>query len=259
MKSPSIVTLLTDYGTRDYYVGALKGAILSIAPHAQLVDITHEIEPQNIRQASFVLRYAMETFPENTIHIAIVDPGVGSSRKLLLGRYAGQFVVAPDNGLLTWIEHDMVREGLWSIENDQLFRSPISSTFHGRDILGPIAGHLASGISPQEMGPEVFSLVLLPIEFRAKVAAHELRGSIIHVDEFGNLVSNVHRDQLAASTAPRVLVNGEVIGQLDGAFHHAPPGVAVAYLGSAGFLEIGLNCGRAVDRYGRSASVHVKL
>ena len=259
MIHPPIVTLLTDYGTRDYYVGAMKGAILAVAPHAQLVDITHALEPQDIPGGAFVLRHAVETFPRGTIHVAVVDPGVGTSRQILLGVFSGQMVIAPDNGLLSWVDRDLTREGLWTVENQQLWRRPVSKTFHGRDIMGPTAGHLAAGMSPKEVGRPVSTMVRLPTEYRAECNADELRGKVIYVDRFGNLVTNIHTDQLLAGGTIRSVRVGSSPVTPGAKFADVRWGDAVCYVGSCGFLEIAVHGGSAVERFGRDASVHVKL
>ncbi|MBI1825898.1 MAG: SAM-dependent chlorinase/fluorinase [Planctomycetes bacterium] len=254
-----IITLLTDYGDRDYYVAAVKGAILSIAPHANIVDITHNIAPQKISDAAFVLRHTMSGFPTNTIHVAIVDPGVGSSRKILLAKYDEQYVIAPDNGLLTWIDHDFERDGIWSVENAGFFAAHVRATFHGRDIMGPVAGRLATGVAPSSFGPEVERIERLPIPLRAEIVGGGFVSQVIYVDRFGTFVTNLHESQLPRQSIDqcRVQINQQSIGPIRKSYHEVPHGELVAYIGSTGFLEVAVNCGSAIDRLGDRASIEV--
>ena len=149
----TVITLLTDFGTQDWYVAAVKGVILQIAPEATIVDVTHDLGPQDVVQAAFVLRQTLKWFPPGTIHLAVVDPGVGSNRRLLAGRYAGQYVVAPDNGLITMVHHELPVEAVHWIANRSYALRSVSATFHGRDIMAPAAAHLAAGVAVRQLGP----------------------------------------------------------------------------------------------------------
>ncbi len=257
-----IITLLTDYGTGDAYVGAVRGVILGIAPDATLVDITHEIEPFNVAHASFVLRQVWPWFPAGTVHVAIVDPGVGTDRRVIIGKYDGQSVVAPDNGMVTWLHRDFVCEGLHIAEDRRYFLPKLSSTFHGRDVIAPVGAHLASGVRMRNFGRVADRLEILPIPHRAESVESGWRGTVIYVDRFGNLVTNLHEVQWPGPQANRlslVSVAGACIGPIHSTFADVPVGLPVAYFGGAGLLEIAINQGRAVDRFGRSPAIEVLL
>lgn len=257
MKSTSysipLITLMTDYGLSDHYVGVLKGTILSLLPEARIVDITHQIRPHDVSHGAYVLRQIWSHFPPGSVHLAVVDPGVGSSRRIILGRYQGSHVVAPDNGLVTHVHRHFQAELLHSVENPRYFRETLSTTFHGRDIMAPVAAHLASGVQPREFGPAIDDPELLPIESGAKMADGVIRGSVIHVDGFGNLITNVHRDVCGFEGGSHhpwiVTVNDETVGPIRGSFFQVPSGAMLAYIGSSDFLEIAINQGRAVDHW----------
>jgi S-adenosylmethionine hydrolase len=259
----SIITLTTDYGLRDQYVGALKGVILSIAPSACLVDITHDIDPHNILHGAFVLRQVWPWYPKGTIHVVVVDPGVGSERRIILGRYAGQYVIAPDNGLVTLIHREMPVEALHVVEARRYFLGDLSSTFHGRDIMAPVAAHLANGVSPREFGRATDRLEILPGVHRAEVEGDVTRGMVLYVDRFGTLISNVGADQLSGAGVgcpnSEVLVDGVSVGPLRSAFCDVPPGEPVAFIGSGGLVEVAVNRGRAVDRFGPDPQISVEF
>ena len=257
----SIVTLITDYGTQDHYVGALKGVILGFAPDIRIVDVTHEIEPHNVAHGAFVLRQTWPWYPPDTVHLAIVDPGVGSERRTILGRYAGQYVVAPDNGLVTFVHREMAGEALHAVENRGFFLPRTSATFHGRDIMAPVAAHLARGRAADEFGPAIDDPVLLPVEDQARSTGLSVDGKARYVDRFGTLVTNIREEQIAALVRRggtlEVLVDGIKIGPLRSTFCEVEPGEPVALVGSAGLLEVAVNRGRAVERFGSAPTVGV--
>jgi S-adenosylmethionine hydrolase len=264
----TVITLTTDFGTADPYVGAMKGVIVSIDPSATIVDITHEVPPQRTEEGAFLLGAAWPEFPDGSIHVAIVDPGVGTARKaILLATPAGIFI-GPDNGILSSALPDAARaaasEGLASlpqgytahaIEDDSFQRLPVSRTFHGRDIFAPAAGHIAAGRAPAEAGPALARMrAFLP--WRA-VQLHEgaLGGRVIHIDRFGNLVTTVHRDQLPATSAVQVHLAGQTISGLSGTYGGGRG--LIAYVGSAGYLEVGLPRGSAAAQLGAAAGDEV--
>lgn len=257
----AILTLTTDYGWQDHYVGALKGAILAIAPDVNLIDVTHALSPGDIPSAGFVLWQALKHYPPGSVHLAVVDPGVGGARRGLLGRYGGHTIVAPDNGLISWVHCELPCEPSYAIENATFFRSDVSATFHGRDIFGPVAAHVARGVPLNAFGPPLRDPVLLPLARRAvRDSTDVIRGRVIYVDRFGNLVTNVHRDQLAVARGHfanvcMVRIGTVDVGPLRTTFSDVPAGAPVAYLGSAEFLEIAVNQGSAAARFGRDAAV----
>ena len=236
----SIITLLTDFGTSDYFVGAMKGVILSINPDATIVDITHEIPPRDIETAAFNLLSCYRDLPAGTIHVAVVDPGVGSDRRAIILDCAGQFFVGPDNGLFSWI---CEREGDWSathMTNQKFFRKPVSNTFHGRDIFAPVAAALSRGQQPRQFGPALTDIVQLPSFAPATIDEYTIEGRIIHIDRFGNCVTNFTRQTLASrgSTSWRIVLNGCEIDSFRRFFADASFGEILAIVGSAGFIEI---------------------
>jgi len=249
-----IITLTTDFGHSDYYVGALKGVILSLAPKVQVVDITHEIEPHGLLHAAFVLRSVWSWFPPETVHLAIVDPGVGTSRRVLAGRYEGRFVVAPDNGLVTFLHRELRAEAMHVVENPRFFLPHVSGTFQGRDVLAPVAAHLTLGAKLRDFGRATDRVEVFPLPLRPAVTARGVSGQVLYVDRFGTLVTNIARTSLLAlGTHDRqfeVLVNGTSIGPIRGTFGEVPVGEPVAFIGSTEHLEVAVNQGRAVDRFG---------
>ncbi len=258
-----IITLITDYGTRDHYVGALKGVILGLAPDVRIVDVTHDVEPYNVLHAAFVLRQIWPWYPKGTVHLAVVDPGVGSERRIVLGRYDGRCVVAPDNGLVTLVHRDWPAEALHLVENRRFFLPEPSASFHGRDIMAPVAAHLANGVHPRELGPMTDRLEMLPISNRAEATTEGLRGCVLHVDHFGTLVTNILQEQLVerggSSRALEVLVNGKSIGPVRSTFSAACLGEPIALVGSCGLLEIAVNQGRAVELFGPPDTIRIDV
>ena len=257
-----IITLTTDFGTRDPWVGVMKGVILGICPGARLVDLSHDIAPQDALEGALCLEAAAGFFPSGTIHLAVVDPGVGGSRRPLALRAAGQCYVGPDNGL--W---SLAFERGGAVEAVELtareYRLPaVSRTFHGRDLFAPAAAHLASGVPLDRLGPAVTDLVrlLLPL------ARHEsglIVGEVIGTDRFGNLLTTVTEEDLASLDASRGLVveiAGIRVGAPVSAYSAARPGAAGAIMGSAGRLEIFVREGsaRLTLGLGRGAPVIVK-
>ena len=258
-----VITLITDYGCRDHYVGAVKGVILGLAPEARIVDITHEIEPHQITPAAFLLRQIWSWFPPGTIHLVVVDPGVGGKRRIIVGRYDGRYLVAPDNGLISFVHRELVCEALHTVRDHRPSTVEPSATFHGRDIMGPVAADLALGAQPREFGPATDEPVLLEIEDRAQAVDHGLHGRVLYVDHFGTMVTNVRQEQLAElGDRPgrcEVRVNDTPIGAIHRTFSDVAMDEPVALLGSSGFLEIAINQGRAIDRFGPAERVHVDV
>jgi S-adenosylmethionine hydrolase len=237
---------LTDFGTRDYYVGAMKGAILSINPDARPVDITHDIEPQNIASAAFVLSACYRDFPPATIFVCVVDPGVGSERGAIVVESNDHKFVGPDNGLFSFILGPNVR--VTAIENEQFFRKPVSSTFHGRDIFAPVAAHLSRGIDVHELGPEINDAVMLPNIRPKRTDENTIEGSVIHIDHFGNIVTNITAEM--AGDAFQLEIGGRLIGDRREFYAGAEPGKLFTVQGSAGFIEISINGGSAAEKLG---------
>jgi S-adenosylmethionine hydrolase len=242
-----IITLITDFGTGSPYVGQMKGVILSLCPEARLVDITHGIGPQNVREGAVVLADTAPRFPAGTIHVAVVDPGVGTQRKLVYARIGSQQYLAPDNGLLSLLTVGEAVSRLISLEVAAFWLSNPTSTFHGRDILAPVAARLAGGLDPGRLGPPHPHLVQLtwpqPI-----AAANEVRGEVLYVDSFGNAITNLRLSDLAAVGGAADLViecgSRQILGLVQ-TYGDAPAGSVVALFDSQGRLEIAVARGSA--------------
>jgi S-adenosylmethionine hydrolase len=243
-----IVTLLTDFGLTDHYVGAMKGALLSVCPHAQLVDISHEIPPYQILQAAYTLSQAWQTFPAGSIHLAVVDPGVGSSRRPILVEAGGHYFIAPDNGVLTMVLSAQPGYSARHLTASQYFRTTVSQTFHGRDIFAPVAGHLAMGAPPDTFGPTISDPVLLPCS-----------DTVLSVDRFGNIITSFEWDHLDPGF--ELTLGDTVIQKHCQSYSDALPGELFAIKGSGGFLEVSLNQGDAASvlRIKPGAPVEIRL
>ncbi len=240
---------MTDFGQADHYVACMKGVILQRAPGATLIDVTHMIQPHDVVHGAFILRQVFEHFPIGSIHIAVVDPGVGTSRRILAARYSGQTVLAPDNGLLTFVHRDFILEDLRSIENQRLFREEVSRTFHGRDIFAPVASHIAQGMPLEKVGPVVRELQLLNIERPKRLDQGAVEGQILYVDHFGNCISNISAADLVNAKTPPERLTVQVgplrVGRLQKSYADVNPGEILAVIGSTGMLEIAVNQGNA--------------
>jgi S-adenosylmethionine hydrolase len=252
----SVITLLTDFGTDDEYVGLMKGAILSINPGATIVDLSHRIDRHDIVQAAFAIRSGYPYFPQGTVHLIVVDPGVGTDRRLLALKSDGHFFIAPDNGVLTLLYRDKNVSSLNLIANPNYFKASASSTFHGRDIIAPVGAHIANGLDVNELGPETDLQNIMHLDgLRAHGTKNsELRGKIITIDHFGNLITNIHSNQLtqclpaAAHDKLRIKMGSNVIEGLSETYANVPSDSPVAVIGSRGYLEIAINQGHAARR-----------
>ncbi len=251
MASP-IITLLTDFGLQDGYVASMKGVILTICPQAAIIDITHEIPPQNIRSAAFVLHTVLSSFPRGTIHVVVVDPGVGTERKGIAIQSPGCTLVGPDNGVFSWALRNGSALEARSLENAQFQRASVSATFHGRDIFAPAAAHLASGVAFELLGPPCSPLVA---EWSApSLEAETLRGEVIHIDRFGNAITNITAEDLQrfAGEAVALCVHARdlSVGPLSRTYGDRQPGSVLALIGSSDHLELAVNrghCARSLD------------
>jgi S-adenosylmethionine hydrolase len=247
MAKGAIITLLTDFGLADHYVAAMKGVILGICPEARLVDISHEIKAFGIDDAAFTLGQAYPCFPKGTIHLVVVDPGVGSARRPLLAEADGHRFVGPDNGVLTIpMDRDpkcLVRE----ITAERYFRQPVSNTFHGRDIFAPVAAHSAAGAGAAKFGRRISDAARL--DFSAPVAAGSGRwsGKILRVDRYGNLVTNFDRETFGEIETERfeVRIGRRKVLRYAGSYTEAPAGLPAVVRGSGGYYEVSINQGDA--------------
>jgi S-adenosylmethionine hydrolase len=255
-KPTGIITLLTDFGLSDPYVGIMKGVILSIHPEARLVDISHEIHPGDVRQAAILLEEAYPFFPPGTIHLTVVDPGVGSERRPIGFKAMDQVFVGPDNGVFSAFLGGRDRGSVVHVTENRFFLPAISHTFHGRDIFAPVAAHLARGVDLHEMGSAVTDPVCLDIP-SVMINEQSLHGEVTRIDRFGNLITNIPAQTFESWMAGnRVLFT---IGQLSletfgRTFSDVAPNSALALVGSSGHLEIAVNMGRASVRVGPSGT-----
>jgi S-adenosylmethionine hydrolase len=250
-----LVTLLTDFGTADYFVGAMKGAVLASNPRAQVVDITHEIPAHDIEAGAFTLLAAFEAFPAGTVHTAVVDPGVGSARRAVAVETPGHTFVGPDNGVFGYVYERVESFKVYHLTNENYFRKDVSTTFHGRDVFAPVAGALSRGVAARELGPRVEDFVRLPFARPERRADGALEGRIIHVDRFGNCVTNFAPRDIPVEPfgrGMRVKVGGFEIKQLRRFFadESDAPGEPFAIWGSAGLLEIAVFQDSAARRLG---------
>jgi S-adenosylmethionine hydrolase len=243
----TIITLCTDFGTRDGYVGAMKGVLLSIAPQATLVDIAHDIPRQSVAEGAFTLATACGYFPEGTIHLVVVDPGVGSARRPVAVRTRRHFFVAPDNGVLTYALRDQEPLEIVHLTRREYWRSEISHTFHGRDIFSPVAAHLANGVPLEELGEPTQDMVQLPLPAPVQTDDGAIRGHVIHVDTFGNLITDIPAQMLAHRQASRVIVGQAHIREIATTYAAVEPGHLLALIGSHGYLEVAVREGSAAQ------------
>jgi S-adenosylmethionine hydrolase len=252
---PPIITCLTDFGAQDWFVGVVHGVLHDLAPAAQVVDLNHQVLPGNVIRGAFLLEAAAPDFPPGTIHLAVVDPGVGTARRALAVRARGQLFVGPDNGLLEWALADPAAE-VHSLTEERFFRKPVSRTFHGRDVFAPVAAHLAAGTPLEAFGPRVSDPLRLPIA-RPHHANGALTGHVVFIDRFGNALTNLTAAALAeafgAGAPPdrvAVAILGREIHGLARSYGDAPVGTLVAILGSSGRIEIAQVGGDAAVRLG---------
>ncbi|MCI0370300.1 MAG: SAM-dependent chlorinase/fluorinase [candidate division NC10 bacterium] len=262
MADRPIITLLTDFGTADAFVGVMKGVILGIAPQARLVDLTHEVPPQAVAVAAFLLETAWREFPPGTIHLVVVDPGVGSNRRPLAAEGPRARFVAPDNGVLSPILQAGGATVLHALTRPEFFRQPVSRTFHGRDVFAPVAAHLANGVALAALGPPVTNPVRLDLPRPEPLPGGGAAGQVLHVDRFGNLITNLPEALFAAERGvPVVTVAGHRIQGLADSYAAVPTGRPGAIVGSTGTLEVFLPGGSAAAALGvrRGAAVTVSF
>lgn len=256
-----IITLLTDFSTRDGYPAVMKGVILGIAPRVQIVDITHEVAPQDVREGAFTLARCTPWFPPGSVHVAVVDPGVGSTRRALAARLGEQLFVAPDNGLISLVYQQAVQNNagveMVQLDRPQFWLPQLSRSFHGRDVFAPVAAHLANGVALNELGSPLNDPVLLPIAEPVKTSTG-WRGEVIHIDHFGNLACNLRRQHLAGLAQPVLQAAGRS-APLAQTYADAQPGELTALLDSAGWLSLAVVNGSAAQWLGAKPGDAVEL
>jgi len=272
-----VITLTTDFGTGDAYVASMKGVILTINPEATIVDITHSVEAQNVLQAAFVLSSAHHFFPEGTIHVVVVDPGVGSERKAIILEAASAFFVAPDNGVLSYILDEVrtrparpsaptsvnlekrdLGAGFQAVHitNPDFWRQPVSATFHGRDIFAPVAAHLSLGVPLSRFGDSINRLNAFPVARPYQNGEGNLIGHVLHIDGFGNLITDIRNSDLP--TGELVIETGTHRMRGLSQFYSQADGL-LAIIGSSGHLEISLHNGNAAAFLGTKVGDEIRL
>ena len=258
----SLVALITDFGISDWFAGEMKGAMLSACPGTTIIDITHHISPGDVRSAAFTLAACYRTFPERTAFCVVVDPGVGSDRKAICADSGRYLFVGPDNGVLSWALSQESTMTVRTIDNSDFFRSEaVSATFHGRDIFGPVAAHLAHGTPPVTIGEVITDYVTIPFP-QPTAGSASITADILTVDRFGNAVTSIGQDERPLLHGREVrLSTGDSEYRLvyDEFFAAVPPHEPLCYYGAAGYLEIGINGGSAAQRFGLTAGSRVEL
>jgi hypothetical protein len=246
-----MITLTSDFGLKDPYVAEMKGAVLTINPKATLIDITHEVEKFNVRMAAFMLASAAPYFPKGTVHLAVVDPGVGTQRRAIAVQTKKGFFVGPDNGVLVLAAQNQGVEHVYELANPKFMLPNVSCTFHGRDVFAPAAAHLDMGVALGAFGPEIKDPV--NPEFTAiKRTRSSLIGEVLHIDGFGNIITNINEAEFAKGSAEKI--SAELSGislkiQFGKTYAEAKPKEPVALIGSHGFLEIALNQDSAAEKF----------
>jgi S-adenosylmethionine hydrolase len=252
----SVITLTTDFGIADEYVGVMKGVIAANAPGAIVIDLTHNISSQAVREAAFLLAASYRYFPKGTVHVVVVDPGVGSDRKIVVLRADGHLFVAPDNGILTLLLTDKKFEAAYEVTNNALFHKPVSNTFHGRDIMAPVAARLASGLAVADVGPLLERGTLVKLTLPVPTIDDDrqaIDGEVIGVDKFGNLLTNIHVNDISSLAGLdrkgkiAVTVKAGFCNGLHNAYGEVAVGSPVAIIGSREYLEVSVNRGSAAE------------
>lgn len=260
--STSLIVIMTDFGTEHWYDAAMKGEILQRAPHARILDLSHNVPRHSIEQGAFILHCAVDSFPKRTIFLCVVDPGVGSTRRSLVGwAGSGWGFVGPDNGLISPLLDRNPRFTLHEIKSPMFRKREVSGTFHGRDIFAPAAARLLLGEDPRMAGPRITDPVRLP-PIAAREENGSIHGKVMLIDHFGNAVTNVEQAAFDARLADRTFaltVQSLKLDHLDANYSRAEPNKALCYWGSSGFLEIAVNFGSAAESFGIAVGDPVRI
>lgn len=259
-----IITLTTDFGLNDHFVGTMKGVILNIVPDAEIVDICHTVQAFDILDGALALAHAYPYFPAGTVHLVVVDPGVGSARRPIVASSEEYNFVAPDNGVLSLMYAREERLSVRHVTSDHYFLQPLSNTFHGRDIFAPVAAYLAKGVVHDKFGDEISDYVRFNAPRPKQVDAKTLRGVVLKVDRFGNLITNFTPDDLPGlfqAPAPvfKIAISKKEITSLRTNYADGVPGEVFAILGSMGYLEIAANRGTAAQLVGANKGTEVNI
>ena len=253
-----MITLTSDFGLKDSYVAEMKGVILTLNPNAKIIDVTHGVEKFDIRMGAFILASAVPYFPKGTVHLAVVDPGVGTERHPILVQTKQGFFVGPDNGVLMLAAENQGIKKVYELSNPKFVLPKVSATFHGRDIFAPVAAYLDMGVKPAEFGPEV-AIRIMPEFARIKKGDGYLTGEILHIDGYGNIITNISQKEIMAQAKAVNIRLRNISLNIDFGITYAQtkPGEAIALIGSHGFLEIALNQASAAEKF--SATVGEKI
>lgn len=261
MERFSLATLLTDFGTADPYAAVVKAVILRHCPAARIIDLSHQIPPQDVRWAAFVLAQSIGWFPQDTLHVVVVDPGVGTGRRVLAGRVGNQRVLGPDNGVLSLAAERLGCSEMVAVDQEALVGRPASTTFHGRDVFAPLAGRILAGLELSQMGPPAGEIVRLEFP-QPQTEGDSVAGCVVYVDRFGNLVSNIDRaclDRLAPAGEPiDVLCAGRFVGRLCPTYAAAQSGATLALIDSMDLLEVAIRDGSAATAMGAGLGTEIR-
>jgi S-adenosylmethionine hydrolase len=255
-----VITLTTDFGESDHFVAAMKGVILGISPRVQIVDVTHHITAFEPREAAFVVAETYPCYPKGTVHVVVVDPGVGSARRPIVVEAAGQYFIGPDNGVLSLV-YSRQKAVVRHITNSRYFRKPVSHTFHGRDIFAPSAAHLAKGVKPSALGKPIDDYLKTQTESPVRNGKRSWAGVVLKVDRFGNLITNFHIDEFkAVRERPFVMIAGvRTVEKLASHYAEGASGDPVVVIGSSGYLEVCVNQASAAKLLGCVAGTPMEL
>ena len=261
MTTSGIITLTTDFGESDPYVAMMKGVILSINPAARIVDITHQVPAGSIQKAGSIIKEAYKYFPATTVHVGVVDPGVGGKRRPITVLTSNHFFIGPDNGLFSPIIETQGHTGIIHLKEKRYWMNKISSTFHGRDIFAPVAAHLSLGVNPFLLGEKIDDPTTLACPLPCKKNS-DLVGEVIRVDHFGNLVTNITREHLSLflkSKGLNIKIGSLILKKISTTYNDVPEGQPLALIGSSNLLEIAINMGRASNYLGREYGIGTKV
>ncbi len=257
MSYTNIITLTTDFGLKDPYVGQMKGAILKRNISSRIFDLTHAINPHDILAGAVTIRTSYRYFPDGTIHLVVVDPEVGSQRGILAAKGDNHLFIAPDNGLLSLLVKDEKIQRIHRVENSSLFPAEVSGTFHGRDIMAPVAAALAAGLPIDRVGPEVSFSDCVQLDIpEPEIDNNRISGQMLHIDHFGNIKTNIttrHLSRFQPATFTGITISNYTINAISSTYNDQPPGELVALIDSSGYLEIAVNRGNAAELTGCSA------
>lgn len=256
----NVITLTTDFGLQDYYVSAMKAVMLGIAPEARLVDVSHDIPSQDIMAGSWVLKNSAMLFPSGTVHTVVIDPGVGTERHAVALKIEDQYFVGPDNGIFSLLTTDQSYTAV-KLNKKEYLRESRSNTFHGRDVFAPAAAHLSRGVTLEELGEPLDELI--SYRWMQPIADKDgLEGTIIHIDKFGNLITNISSeliDEVLTDKRVKIYVGNVILNEINTTFGAVTEGEPVAYIGSAGMLEVGINQGDAQEMLGVQKGAQISI